>query len=110
RARNAPFRRLVPVGDLTGLPLQGTQHVRSPEALLRRLDALTCVGCHQSRSLAGFHVVGAERDGNRVVDALAVALSPHLQEDLPRRRAYLAAVADGKGPDEKRLPAERQSS
>lgn len=109
RARNAPFRRLLSPRDLTGLALQGREHVRSPEALLRRLDALTCVGCHQSRSLAGFHVVGAERDPKRVVDALAVALSPHMEEDLPRRRAYLRALGAGRTPDERRPPAERGS-
>ena len=109
RPQNAPFRRLLPVAELADLPLAGRRHVASPEALLRRLDALTCVGCHQSRSLAGFHVVGGERDPARVVDALAVALSPHLEEELPRRRAYLRALAAGTVPDELRPPAERGS-
>ena len=110
RAQNAPFRRLLAASELAGLALAGRRHIGSPEALLRRLDALTCVGCHQSRSLAGFHVVGAERDPARVVDALAVALSPHLEEELPRRRAYLRALAAGQVPDEMRPPAERGSS
>src|SRR6266540_3849434 len=108
RAANAPFRRLLADTRLDDLPLANTRHLRSREALLRRLDALTCVGCHQSRSLAGFHVVGSERDRSRVVDALAVAVSPHLDEDLPRRRAYLTALAAGHVPDETRRPAERQ--
>lgn len=110
RPQNAPFRRLIPASELADLPLAGTRHVGSPEALLRRLDAGTCVGCHQSRSLAGFHVVGGERDPARVVDALAVALSPHLEEELPRRRAYLRALAAGQVPDETRPPAERGST
>ena len=110
RPQNAPFRRLLPAAELAELPLAGRRHVASPEALLRRLDALTCAGCHQSRSLAGFHVVGAERDPARVVDALAVALSPHLEEDLPRRRAYLRAIAAGEVPDEMRPPAEHATA
>jgi hypothetical protein len=110
RPQNAPFRRLLPAAELGDLALAGRRHIRSPEALLRRLDALTCVGCHQSRSLAGFHVVGSERDPARVVDALAVALSPHLEEELPRRRAYLRALAAGQVPDDMRPPAERGSS
>jgi hypothetical protein len=109
RAANAPFRRLLADARLDDLDLLRTRHLRSREALLRRLDALTCVGCHQSRSLAGFHVVGAERDAARRVDALAVATSPHFDEDMPRRRAYLRALAAGHPPDETRLPAERES-
>jgi hypothetical protein len=110
RPQNAPFRRLIPASELADLPLAGTRTVGSPEALLRRLDAATCIGCHQSRSLAGFHVVGGERDPARVVDALAVALSPHLEEELPRRRGYLRALAAGQIPDETRPPAERGST
>jgi hypothetical protein len=110
RPQNAPFRRLLPARELADLPLAGRTHVASPEALLRRLDALTCTGCHQSRSLAGFHIVGSERDPARVVDALAVALSPHLDEELPRRRAYLRALAAGALPDEMRPPAEHGSA
>ena len=89
------------------MPLAGTTHLRTPAALLRRLDALTCMGCHQSRSLAGFHAIGAERDPARVVDAIAVALSPHLEEDLPRRDRYLRSLAGASVPDEMRPPAER---
>jgi hypothetical protein len=54
--------------------------------------------------------VGDERDPTRRVDALAVATSPHFEEDLPRRRAYLIALAAGRVPDETRLPAEHESA
>ena len=39
-----------------------------------------------------------------------MALSPHLEEELPRRRAYLRALAAGQVPDEMRPPAERGSA
>src|SRR5262245_7895120 len=69
--------------------------------ILRRLDGLSCMGCHQSRSLAGFHVVGADRAGGSVV-ALAVGLSPHLEEDLPRRAEYVKALLEGRATNERR--------
>jgi hypothetical protein len=34
--------------------------VRSAEGLLRRLDQLTCLGCHEARSIAGFHLLGED--------------------------------------------------
>jgi hypothetical protein len=74
--------------------------------LIRRLDTLTCAGCHQSRSIAGFHMLGVEPEADDV-DAVAVPMSPHLHGDLDRRAAYVMAVAHGKAPDEHRPPAER---
>lgn len=102
RPQNRPWTRLFTEAGLAG---SGA----APQALLRRLDGLSCMGCHQSRSLAGFHVVGSERDPARRVDALELGLSPHVEEDLPRRRAYLDALLSGKPADERRLPPERQT-
>lgn len=100
RPQNRPWTRLLGESELAGLPL-------APKLLLRRLDGLTCMGCHQSRSLAGFHIVGEERDPARRVDALGTGVSPHVREDLPRRRAYLEALIANRVPPEARPPAER---
>lgn len=78
----------------------------SADEFVRRLDGLTCMGCHQSRSLAGFHFLG-EDPPEREVDALAVPFSPHFADELSRRASYAAALVAGKQPDETRLPAER---
>ncbi len=99
RPQNRPWTGLFSEKDVAGLSLP-------PKALLRRLDGLSCMGCHQSRSLAGFHIVGAERDAGRRADALGIGISPHLEADLPRRRAYLAALLSGAAPDDRRPPAE----
>jgi hypothetical protein len=111
RPQNRPFTSLFQARDLdpVAIPAEGARGarlVRDGASLLRRLDGLSCMGCHQSRSLAGFHVVGAERD-ERAGDALAVAVSPHVEEELLRRGAYREALLAGRAPAELRLPAER---
>ncbi|HEY3496169.1 MAG TPA: hypothetical protein VGK73_15830 [Polyangiaceae bacterium] len=52
RSPNRPFRALFDDRDFAGLPLADRRTIASPKALLRRLDAATCTGCHQSRSIA----------------------------------------------------------
>ncbi|KYF91074.1 hypothetical protein BE20_15835, partial [Sorangium cellulosum] len=98
RRANRPFRVLFEPRDFGGVDFGGLTRVRSPEGLLRRLDQMTCPGCHQSGSIAGFHLLGQEPPG-RALDALAAAESAHLAGDLPRRQAVVEAVARGAAPD-----------
>jgi hypothetical protein len=109
RPANRPFRRLFREDDFRDLPLAGTHTIETPAALLRRLDGATCVGCHQSRSIAGFHFVGSDAPEHPAFDALVSGASPHLARDLERRRAYVAAVAAEEAPDEFRPVPERQA-
>lgn len=102
RLGNRPFSQLVAARDVADLPLGDRTHIATPAALLRRLDALSCVGCHESRSIAGFHLLGDEPHDPDRVDALQVGASPHLLGDLPRRRAYVEALARGDTPDDVR--------
>lgn len=102
RLGNRPFSQLLRASDVAELPLAEHASIRTPAALLRRLDALTCAGCHESRSIAGFHLLGDDADDPDRVDALAVGSSPHLLGDLPRREAYLRALAAGESVDESR--------
>ncbi|WP_437676781.1 hypothetical protein [Sorangium sp. So ce131] len=97
RRVNRPFRVLFEPRDFAGVDLAGLARIRSPEGLLRRLDQMTCPGCHQSGSVAGFHVLGAE-DPARRHDALAASESAHVVGDLPRRRAVVEAIARGAAP------------
>jgi hypothetical protein len=102
RLANRPYSQLLATADLEALPLEGHARISTAAALVRRLDELTCQGCHETRSIAGFHVVGAPRDPEAVLDTVAVATSAHLQADLPRRRAYVLALAEGRDVDEAR--------
>jgi hypothetical protein len=106
RRANRPWSAVLRDEDLAGLDLSTYATIASPAALLRRLDGLSCGGCHQSRSIAGFHMLGDEPDDPDRVDALQVGTSPHLQAELVRRAAYVTAVAEGRTPDEHRPAAE----
>jgi hypothetical protein len=107
RLANRPFSRVVTTDDLVDLDLSTFEHIGSPRALLRRLDGLSCVGCHQARAVAGFHLLG-EDVADRRVDALAVATSPHLDGELVRRAESLRRLASGDPVDETRPLADAE--
>jgi hypothetical protein len=111
RPGNRVFAGLFPPAvaeqAFAGLDYSAAALIRSPRGLIRRLDELTCAGCHQSRALAGFHLPGEERDAARTFDALAVGVSAHLREELGWRGRLFASVESGKAFDEPRPFAER---
>jgi hypothetical protein len=97
RASNRFFSRLLgdPERAFAGLSLEKNAVATSPRLLMRRLDEMTCVGCHQSRAVAGFHLLGEERPGTAPFNALAVGVSAHLALELAWRKADLDAVRRG---------------
>jgi hypothetical protein len=90
---NRPFSRHFPDPRAAFGDAPRGERTRTPELLLRRLDEATCVGCHQSRGVAGFHLLGEERERAKTFNALAVGHSPHLAAELPWRAEVLAAAA-----------------
>jgi hypothetical protein len=70
RLGNHPFLSLYKPTDFSDLDYAPLKLLRSPEALLERLDNSTCQGCHQSGSTAGFHFIGLD-------EALDLAAEPH---------------------------------
>lgn len=106
RAGNRPFPQIVSERELADLDLSRYTTFSNPEQLLRRLDGLSCTGCHQTRSVAGFHLLG-EDAANRRADALAVPHSPHVEDELARRQHYTAQLSAGEPTTELRLPTER---
>jgi hypothetical protein len=106
RRANRPFRGLFDPALFADAVQPDARFARSPEAILRRLDDLTCSGCHQSRSIAGFHLLG-EDDGGAHGNALAVSSSPHVFTELERRRSFVQALARGEPVDLVRPFAER---
>lgn len=110
RRANRPFATLLTDGDLADLDLAGFERIGSVAALRRRLDDLSCPGCHQSRSLAGFHLLG--EDGSDVLpgNALASGISPHLAGDEARRTRIADALRRHDAVDFSRPFAERPGS
>ena len=90
RSQNRPFQHVFSPAELAGVDLHAYRDMPTPAALLRRLDAMSCTGCHQSNSLAGFHLLGADPP-TRKLDALAVGRSPHLGHEIPLRQADMDA-------------------
>ena len=99
RQANHPFAPLFQPDDFAGLDFSATQLVRSPEALIERLDNGACQGCHQSGSTAGFHFIGLDDKSNSPLNRIEVGISPHLAAEIPRRQAYVRAVASDSEPN-----------
>ena len=107
RLSNRPFAQLYDAQDFADLDFSAARHVRSPAALLRRLDDLSCAGCHQARSVAGFHLLGVDRDDTAPVNAIAISGSPHLLQDQPRRARFVQDLLEDTASDPTRPLSER---
>jgi hypothetical protein len=107
RQKNRPFSTILRETDLASLPFSATTNAKSPAALLRRLDDLTCPGCHESRSVAGFHFLGVDRDDTTKSNALASPFSPHFAREQRRRGEVLQALRERRTPSYARPFAER---
>jgi hypothetical protein len=79
-----------------GMPLQNIHSVAGFE---RRLNDVTCSGCHQTRGIGGFHFPGVDWLAPKPSNATIVPASPHFFGDQPRRRDILTAIRNGKTPD-----------
>ena len=74
------------------------ENIRSPDGFARRLNDVTCGGCHQIRGIGGFHFTGVDTLAPQAVQG-AVPTSPHFRADQPRRRDIVMSMRDGKAPD-----------
>ena len=75
------------------------QNIRSPGGFERRLNDVTCAGCHQTRGIGGFHFPGVDWMAASPSNSTTVPASPHFFGDQPRRRDILIAMRDGEKPD-----------
>jgi len=108
RSANRPFYGLFDDAELStaiartaqsGDPLR---NISSPAGFQMRLNDITCVGCHQSRAIGGFHFMGADTRASKShlpENAIFVAASAHFYGDAPRRQRILKAIAAGRAPD-----------
>ena len=75
------------------------QNIRSVAGFERRLNDMTCAGCHQTRGIGGFHFPGVDWMAAKPDNSTVVPASPHFFGDQVRRRDILTALRDGKRPD-----------
>src|SRR6185312_125582 len=75
------------------------QNIRSVAGFERRLNDITCAGCHQTRGIGGFHFPGVDWMAAKPSNSTVVPGSPHFFGDQVRRRDILAAFRNGKTPD-----------
>lgn len=75
------------------------QNIRSVGGFERRLNDITCSGCHQTRGIGGFHFPGVDWMAARPSNSAVVPASPQFFGDQIRRRDILAALRDGRHPD-----------
>ncbi|MFL6819437.1 MAG: hypothetical protein ACJ8EF_15995 [Bradyrhizobium sp.] len=75
------------------------QNIRSLAGFERRLNDITCAGCHQTRGIGGFHFPGVDWMAAKPDNSTVVPASPHFIGDQVRRRDILAALRDAKLPD-----------
>ena len=99
RLANRPFSAALDAKALGERDFSAGTFVKSPQGLLRRLDQLSCQGCHQARSVAGFHLLGEDVAEAPAENALAIAVSAHVTADLPRRQRIAEQMLAGNTPD-----------
>jgi hypothetical protein len=75
------------------------QNIRSAAGFERRLNDITCSGCHQTRGIGGFHFPGVDWTAANPSNSTVVPASPHFFGDQVRRRDILTALRDGMPPD-----------
>jgi hypothetical protein len=75
------------------------QNIRSVAGFERRLNDITCAGCHQTRGIGGFHFPGADWMTAKPDNSTVVPASPHFFGDQIRRRDILTSLRDGRHPD-----------
>jgi hypothetical protein len=86
------------------------QNIRSVGGFERRLNDVTCSGCHQTRGIGGFHFPGVDWMAVKPSNSTVVPASPHFFGDQVRRRDILTAMRDGRPPDYSRGFSSRPQS
>ncbi len=85
---------------LQSIDISKLKYIKTHDALIERLDNLTCMGCHQSGGTAGFHLLGVSDPAfSHPFNRQEQALSPHASAEIPRRMAWLRKVAAGQEPN-----------
>jgi hypothetical protein len=105
RSENQPFYDLISDAEIAqamaNFEQSGSkfQSIKSVDGFRKRVNDMSCSGCHQTRAIAGFHFPGADPDSEAASNAVHVPGSAHFYGDLPRRAAIVASYATNIYPD-----------
>ncbi len=107
RVANKPFTALfgVEANDLKNINLSDLRFIKTPRAMVERLNGLTCVGCHQTGGTAGFHMLGRTNAFNNVFNQVLLPFSAHYGAERIRRKQYGELLANGQEPSTFRPPS-----
>jgi hypothetical protein len=75
------------------------ENIRSVAGFERRLNDMTCAGCHQTRGIGGFHFPGVDWMAENPSNSTVVPASPHFFGDQIRRYDILTSLSWGLSPD-----------
>jgi hypothetical protein len=107
RFMNRPFDQLFKKENFNDINYKNFSFVKSPAGALRRLNDLTCIGCHQGRSIAGFHFLGIDKLDTSPVNFIHSSVSSHFLEDQSRKKSFILNLATNKKLIHKRPFSER---
>jgi len=83
------------------------RNIRSLAGFERRLNDVTCAGCHQVRGIGGFHFPGVDWMAAKPSNDTVVPASPHFFGDQLRRRDILSSLSSDSRQDYSRAFSER---
>jgi len=92
RLHNANFSQLFKTQDFSEAELKEYSSFKTPAGLLRRLNDMSCMGCHQGRTVAGFHFLGKDKSATDAVNSIFTSSSPHFILDQKRRSLFAEAI------------------
>lgn len=107
RLPNRPYDQIFKKEDFSSVNFLGLKNIYGPSSMRRRLNDMTCMGCHQGRTIAGFHFLGKDTEATSFANSIFSSQSPHLMEEQKRRSHYFQSILKGQVADSSRPFSER---
>lgn len=95
RSGNRQFYSFITGDEIDKINFAPLENIKSPVAFLRRLNDSTCIGCHQTRAIGGFHFTGRDPFGKYPGNSVFLPGSAHFMGELARRKVVLQEIAAG---------------
>lgn len=99
RSANRQMYGIVNTSELEKIDFTELELIKSGKGLYRRLNDMSCSGCHQTRAIGGFHFMGQDPNNLYPGNSVYSPASAHFFGDLPRRKDILKSIAGKMSPD-----------